>query len=85
VTLFRLVPKPDSPIPKGLRLDSSLDIVTNVSVITVPVLCYDGKILKVSYQLQKVNYRHTWTRSSFCQKPEIIAKKILEFGFIIDW
>ena len=49
MTLFRLVPKSDSPIPKGLRLDSSLDIVTNVSVITVPVLCYDGKIIKVSF------------------------------------
>jgi len=47
VTLFQLVPKPKSSIPKGLRLESSLDIVTNVSVITVPVLCYDGKIVKV--------------------------------------
>ncbi|XP_059479964.1 transmembrane protein 131 isoform X2 [Neocloeon triangulifer] len=47
VTLFQLIPRSKSPIPKGFRLESSLEIVTNVSVISVPVLCYDGKIVKM--------------------------------------
>lgn len=47
VTLFELAPNISS-LPQNFHLESYIQIITNVSIVTAPLLCYDGHVIKVS-------------------------------------